>query len=161
MLKVTSCALLLGALSALPLRSRAQGPGASAEHVPTVQAPIGPAEPVGVAPRYDLTTTSPRPPSGLGGIIVGWAGLGVSAGALAFIPVCHASFYPEAARTECVVGQAIVAGGALVASGVGFIVGYPRRAVYRSWRATQRTARPSGQLTGAPLGAGLGYRFTF
>jgi hypothetical protein len=111
--------------------------------------------------RYDLSPQQKRPPSGLGGIIVGWAGLGMGAASLAIIPVCSASFYPEAARTECKVGQAILGGGALVASAIGFIVGYPRRAVYREWRATHRSAQSGFTVTSGAAGTGLGYRLVF
>jgi hypothetical protein len=85
----------------------------------------------------------------------------LGAASFAVMPVCSASFYPEAARTECIVGQAIVGGGALVASAIGFIVGYPRRAKYREWRASQQSARTGFSVTSGPAGAGLSYRLVF
>lgn len=138
MIKTVSCALLLLALLAS---------AASADEL---------------APRrYDLSSQVRPPPSGLGGIIVGWAGLGLGAASLAIIPVCSASFYPESAKTSCIVGQAILGGGAFVASAIGFIVGYPRRATYRQWRASQRSALSGLGVTSAPAGAGLSYRLVF
>jgi hypothetical protein len=75
-----------------------------------------------------------KPPSGIGGIVMGAVGLGLGGINLATIPVCYASFYPAEAKDLCV-WASVGVGSALVAVGIpSLIVGIIRRKRYKAWR---------------------------
>lgn len=81
----------------------------------------------------------PRPPSGIGGLVVGWAGLGWGVLNLGTLPLCFADFYPREARPICTATSLTLGAGGLIAAAIGLSVGYPRRTVYKRWRARQST----------------------
>lgn len=84
-----------------------------------------------------------RPPSGIGGIVLGAVGLGLGGLNLVTIPVCFADFYPAEATDLCVALSAGV-GAALVAVGIpSLIVGKIRRKRYKEWRRQQARRGPS------------------
>jgi hypothetical protein len=116
-----------------------------------------------VPARADWASDDPRPKSGLGGIIVGYGGLGFALLNTATLPVCFAEFYPAEAENLCLGTSAALIAGGLVAGATGLTLGYKRRAVYKEWRArrtpplTLQTA-DVGLLGGGP---GLRLRFSF
>lgn len=106
-----------------------------------------------------------KPPSGLGGLAVGIAGIAGGAFALAIIPVCYASFYPSQGGAACAIGQGVVGALGITAGIIGLSIGLPRRARYKAWRARQQ-ADLHGQLerlslAAAPGGGLLRYGFSF
>lgn len=83
-----------------------------------------------------------KPPSGIGGIVMGAVGLGLGGINLATLPVCYASFYPDDAETLCV-HASLGVGSVLIAVGIpSLIVGIVRRKRYKKWRE-QRAQRGS------------------
>ena len=106
--------------------------------------------------------SDPRPPSGLGGIIVGWGGLGVAAGNAATLPLCYTSYNPDW-QDACVAIHATFIVGGIAAAIPGLVVGYRRRAVYRAWRERQlgRVQFHNVDLGLTGERATLGLRFSF
>jgi hypothetical protein len=80
----------------------------------------------------------PRPPSGIGGIVVGSAALGVAGLNLVTMPICFASFYPAGADDDCAVLSGVFAAIGVAVGLPSLIVGRRRRARYKEWRARQR-----------------------
>jgi hypothetical protein len=95
------------------------------------------------------TAQAARPPSGIGGVVVGWAGLGFGVFNLATLPLCFMEFYPRKAKTLCMVSSGVLSAGGFIASAIGLSIGYPRRAEYRRWRAG-RVAAQLDRLRVAP-----------
>jgi hypothetical protein len=106
--------------------------------------------------------SDPRPPSGLGGIIVGWGGLGVAAGNAATLPLCYSTYNADW-QDACVAIHAAFIVGGVAASIPGLLIGYRRRAAYRAWQERQlarvRFHNVDLGLTGNR--ATLGLRFSF
>lgn len=100
--------------------------------------------------RAQVTPREPRPPSGIGGIVVGWAGVGWGVLNFATLPLCFADFYPSEARPVCTATSITLGAGGLIAAAIGLGVGYPRRAAYKRWRARQL---PRVELAPTPHGA--------
>jgi hypothetical protein len=106
--------------------------------------------------------TDRRPPSGLGGIIVGWGGLGVAAGNAATLPLCYNGYNPDW-EEACVAIHATFIVGGIAAAIPGLVIGYRRRSEYRAWRERQvgrvQFHKVDLGLTGER--ATLGLRFSF
>ena len=79
--------------------------------------------------------SDPRPHSGLGGIIVGWVGLGVAAGNAATLPLCYA--YDPDIQDLCIGASTVFIIGGVAAAIPALMIGYKRRAAYKEWRARQ------------------------
>lgn len=103
------------------------------------------------APVAEHFTSNARPPSGIGGIVMGAVGLGLGGINLATIPVCYASYYPADAKDLCV-ALSIGLGSALVAVGIpSLIVGIIRRKRYKAWRQERVQGGVAPMLGGAQL----------
>jgi hypothetical protein len=83
----------------------------------------------------------PRPRSGVGGIVVGAVGLGQGTLALATIPICFASFYPNEAQPFCVGSSVLFGVGGYAVGAVGLSLGLKRRARYKAWRQRELERR--------------------
>jgi hypothetical protein len=106
----------------------------------------------------------PAPASGIGAVVVGYAGLGISALQLATMPVCFADFYPDAAERACLISSLALAGIALSVGIPTLVVGLHRRQRYKAWRQRRLSSRQ--QLSGfgsrgGLTGGGLRYAVRF
>lgn len=105
-----------------------------------------------------------EPPSGIGGLILGYGGIGLGALNLALIPVCSADFYPSDAEDLCV-AFSIAYGVIGIGAGIPLaIMGHVRRARYLKWRDEHaQTARflPQIGVLPDPSAPGLTARFRF
>jgi hypothetical protein len=102
----------------------------------------------------------PRPPSGIGAIVVGWTGLGLGLLNFFTLPLCFVDFGYSTPTTQSVCTALTVAlGGAeLIVGAVGLSIGYPRRAEYNRWRATHvRTELERLRPMATHNALGLGY----
>ncbi len=85
--------------------------------------------------EYGPPTADPKPSRGIGGLVVGSAGLFIATLNLATLPICQASFYPDDARTTC---RALSFGFASVATLVAIpalSIGIVKRRRYKAWKA--------------------------
>ena len=104
----------------------------------------------------------PRPHSGLGGIIVGWAGLGVAALNAATLPLCNNYGDPDV-EDLCVGASTVFIVGGVAAAIPGLVIGYKRRAAYNEWRARHSAGLrlESAGLDLRDQRTGLNLRFSF
>jgi hypothetical protein len=108
--------------------------------------------------RFDA---DPKPRSGVGGIVVGWAGLGIAAVNAATLPLCNS--YNADVEDVCVGASTVFIVGGLVAAIPGLVIGYKRRAIYKEWRA-RHSAGLRFETAGLDLRegrSGLNLRFSF
>jgi hypothetical protein len=77
----------------------------------------------------------------VGGIVVGAVGLGQGTLALATIPICFASFYPNEAQPFCVGSSVLFGVGGYAVGAVGLSLGLKRRARYKAWRKRELQRR--------------------
>jgi hypothetical protein len=109
---------------------------------------------------YSPPILEPRPPSGIGAMVVGYGGIALGVEQLLTIPICYADFYPFQAERPCLIASLTVASVALAVGIPSLVVGLHRRERYKAWRQRQLSARQLG-LFGDASGGGLRYAARF
>jgi len=104
-------------------------------------APVPPSAPPAARAPDPPAARDPKPPGGIGGIVVGFAGLGFMVSNLATMPLCALDYYEEHDLRGICIGTSLgLAGAGLAAAIPGLVIGFRRRRVYKAWRARQQAA---------------------
>lgn len=111
---------------------------------------------------YPPPTFEQRPRSGVGGVVVGSAALGMALLNVATLPICFADFYPSGAQDGCVIGSLALAGVDVVVGVPSLVLGLIRLRRYRDWKQQRALALVERLGAGAsPSGATLRYTLRF